>query len=97
MDPIAFRRRTSTSPTTAGSASLNAVVTAANWQPRVANSIKQTGDIVTGRGFGFGTPRHRRLRVGAVAEIEVNKKTGKITVTHIYGAVGRRPGGQPGR
>ena len=84
MDPIAFRRNNITDDRWL--ASMNAAVTAANWQPRVANSIKQTGDIVKGRGFGFG--RHGTAAYASgVAEITVNLKTGKITVTHLYGAV----------
>ena len=65
---------------------LDAVAAAAKWQPRVANSVRQTGNTVKGRGFSFG-----RHGVGAyaagVAEIEVNKRTGKITVRHIYNGV----------
>jgi len=65
---------------------LNAVVQASNWQPRVANSIEQTGDIVTGRGVSWG-PRTWPATFGAVVvEITVNKKTGKIRVNHIYAA-----------
>jgi CO/xanthine dehydrogenase Mo-binding subunit len=81
MDPIAFRRQNMSDDRWL--TAMNAAVTAANWQPRVANSVKQTGDVVTGRGFGFG--RHGSAAyAAAVAEIEVNKSTGKITVTNIY-------------
>jgi nicotinate dehydrogenase subunit B len=84
MDPIEFRRQNITDDRWL--APMNAAVAAANWQPRVANSVKQTGDVVTGRGFGFG--RHGTAAYAAsVAEIEVNMKTGKITATHIYGAI----------
>jgi len=38
--------------------------------------------VVTGRGVGFG--QFANSRVAAVADIELNKKTGKITVKHIY-------------
>jgi len=56
----------------------------ANWQPRVANSIKQTGTVRTGRGIGLGT--FGGSQAGAVVEISVNLKTGKITVDKAYSA-----------
>jgi nicotinate dehydrogenase subunit B len=84
MDPLEFRRRNISDPRWLGV--LNAAAQAANWQPRVANSVKQTGDVVTGRGFGFG--RHGTAAYAAgIVDIEVNKKTGKIVVKHIYNAV----------
>jgi nicotinate dehydrogenase subunit B len=81
MDPIAFNRLNISDDRWL--TAMNAAVTAAKWQPRVANSINQTGDVVTGRGFGFG--RHGTAGFSAaVVEIKVNKKTGVITATHIY-------------
>ena len=41
--------------------------------------------IVTGRGIGIGT--HLASYGAAVAEIEVNKDTGKIVAKHMYGAI----------
>ena len=52
-----------------------------NWQPRVAAS-KQTGNIVTGRGVALGT--FAGTPVANIAEIKVNKKTGKITPVTFY-------------
>jgi len=52
----------------------------------VANSLKQTGNVVTGRGYGSGT-HGTAAYAGAVVEIQVNKKTGKITATNIFNAV----------
>jgi CO/xanthine dehydrogenase Mo-binding subunit len=37
---------------------------------------------VTGRGFGFGT--FASTQIGMVADVEVNKKTGKIVAKHLY-------------
>jgi nicotinate dehydrogenase subunit B len=67
---------------------LNAVTQAANWQPRVSNSVKQTGNVVTGRGFAWSNVDSPKTyaQTAAVADIEVNKKTGKITVKHVYQA-----------
>jgi nicotinate dehydrogenase subunit B len=83
MDPIAFRRLNVSDDRWLGV--LNAAAQAANWQPRVAGSLKQTGDVVTGRGYGSGT-HGTAAYSGAVVEIEVNKKTGHIRATHIYNA-----------
>jgi nicotinate dehydrogenase subunit B len=55
---------------------------AANWQPRLANSVKQTGDVVKGRGIALGGFANSQAAV--VAEIEVNRKTGKIVAKHMY-------------
>ena len=57
---------------------------AANWQPRVANSVKQTGDVRTGRGLALGGFANSQAAV--VAEIEVNMKTGKIVAKHLTSA-----------
>jgi CO/xanthine dehydrogenase Mo-binding subunit len=86
LDPIAFRRL-NINPAGAESerwlTAMNAAVKAANWQPRVANSLKQTGNVVKGRGFAFS--RHGTAAYPAmIVEIAVNKQTGKITVEHAY-------------
>jgi len=84
LDPIEFRRRNISDDRRL--TAMNAAVTAANWKPRVSNSVKQTGNVVAGRGFAFG--RHGSAAyAGGVVEIEVNKKTGVIRATHIYNGV----------
>ncbi len=84
MDSIEFRRKNISDDRWL--TAMNAAVQAANWQTRVSNSVKQTGNVVKGRGFGFG--RHGSAAYAAgVAEIEVDKKTGVIRVLHIYNAV----------
>jgi CO/xanthine dehydrogenase Mo-binding subunit len=83
MDPIAFRRKNIDPATTAGArwlSVLDASTLAAGWKPKVSASNLKKGDVVTGRGFGFGT--FASSQVGVVADIEVNKKTGKIVVKH---------------
>jgi CO/xanthine dehydrogenase Mo-binding subunit len=64
---------------------LNGVAKAANWTPRVANSVKQTGNIRTGRGIAIGG--FASSQAANVAEIEVNMTSGKIVVKHAYTAV----------
>jgi len=84
MDPIAFRRLNIDGTNVLGArwlSVLDAVTIAAGWKPKVAASNLKSGDVVTGRGFGFGT--FASSQSGVVADIEVNKKTGKITVKHL--------------
>jgi nicotinate dehydrogenase subunit B len=85
MDPVAFRRQNIDGTTTAGArwlAVLDGATLAAGWKPKVAASNLQSGNIVTGRGFGFGT--FASSQVGMVADVQVNKKSGKILVKHLY-------------
>jgi CO/xanthine dehydrogenase Mo-binding subunit len=85
MDPIAFRRQNIDGTAVAGArwlAVMDAATIAAGWQPKVANSITQTGNLRTGRGFGFGT--FASSQVGIVADVQVNMQTGKILAKHLY-------------
>jgi CO/xanthine dehydrogenase Mo-binding subunit len=86
MDPIEFRRQNvSKTNTQRYLGVLDALVTASGWQARLAASSLSDGDVVTGRGVSAG-PRSKPLSFsGVVVEIEVNKKTGKIRVEHVYG------------
>jgi CO/xanthine dehydrogenase Mo-binding subunit len=87
MDPYEFRLKNITSATIAGGVNqwrdtLVGVAQAANWKPRVAFSVKQTGKIRTGRGIALGG--FAGSQSGIVAEIEVNVKSGKIVAKHMY-------------
>jgi nicotinate dehydrogenase subunit B len=87
IDPYAFRQRNIKDERWLGV--LDAVAQAAKWTPRRAalNSpdTKANAQIVSGLGIGLGT--HLTSYGGAVAEIEVNKRTGKVEVRHMYGAI----------
>jgi nicotinate dehydrogenase subunit B len=100
-DPLEFRRRNMTG-NHAWLRVLEAVASASKWQPRPAANRLSRAHVVTGRGFGFGTHvlggglRGPKLDfktldpttpAAAIVEIEVNKKTGKITVKHVYAAI----------
>jgi CO/xanthine dehydrogenase Mo-binding subunit len=85
MDPIAFRRLNIDGTTTAGArwlAVMDAATITAGWKPKVAASNLKSDNVVTGRGFGFGL--FASTQVGIVADVEVNKKTGKIVAKHVY-------------
>ena len=72
---------------------LNAVTKAANWQPRVSG-IEPVGrerrHAAAGSPGRTSTTRSTMAQTAAIADIEVNKKTGKITVKHVYQAAERR-------
>jgi CO/xanthine dehydrogenase Mo-binding subunit len=63
---------------------LNAVAKLADWKPRVAASQLESGNVVSGRGLAVGGLNGTWSAV--VADIKVNKRTGKIHVTDLYGA-----------
>jgi CO/xanthine dehydrogenase Mo-binding subunit len=83
MDPWLFRQRNIKDERWLGV--LNAVAQAAGWKPRPAASSLSNAKIVTGRGIGIGT--HLASYGAAVAEIEVNRETGRIVAKHMYGAI----------
>jgi len=64
---------------------LDAAAKASNWTPRLAASNVAHGKTVTGRGIGMGT--HLASYGAAVAEIEIDKDTGKVIARQLYGAV----------
>jgi CO/xanthine dehydrogenase Mo-binding subunit len=83
IDPLEFRRRNIAGERWLGV--LNAAAAAAGWTPRVAASSLSDAEVVTGRGIGIGT--HHVSFGAAVAEIEVNKRTGVIVAKKLYGAL----------
>lgn len=83
MDPLEFRRRNIGDQRWLGV--LEAAAKAADWKPRVMGSNRKDQEIVTGRGLGLGT--HHVSYGAAVADIEVNRRTGVITVKKLYGAL----------
>jgi CO/xanthine dehydrogenase Mo-binding subunit len=83
MDPVAFRKLNVSNPRWRGV--LDAVAQASKWKPRVAASQSKRGQILTGRGVALGT--HYVSFGAAAAEIQVNRKTGQVRVTHLYGAL----------
>jgi CO/xanthine dehydrogenase Mo-binding subunit len=96
IDPVAFRIQNVTQGNNMPIgqtkdqllAVLNAVTKAANYQPRVSASNLSDADVVTGRGVAWSNVDSPKTyaQTAAIADIEVNKKTGKITVKHIYQA-----------
>ncbi len=83
LDPYEFRRRNIKNDRWLGV--LDAAAKAANWTARPAASNLSKSKTVTGRGIGMGT--HLASYGAAVAEIEIDKETGKVVAKHLYGAV----------
>jgi CO/xanthine dehydrogenase Mo-binding subunit len=52
------------------------------WQSRVASTQRGSGPVVKGRGIALGS--FAGTPVANVADVQVNTKTGKITVLHLY-------------
>jgi nicotinate dehydrogenase subunit B len=77
-DPIDFRVRHLNDPR--GVELLQRLAALANWQPMQPRSPGD-GGVVSGRGVAFVKYEMVRTYVGAVADVEVNKKTGRIRVT----------------
>lgn len=82
MDPCEFRQHNMIDERWLGV--LNAVTQAAGWTPRKARETSGTR-LVSGRGIALGT--HTSSYAAAVADIEVDRDTGKIVAKHMYGAL----------
>jgi nicotinate dehydrogenase subunit B len=83
VDAYEFRRRNIKDDRWLGV--LDAAAKAANWQPAPPARNVSNAKVTRGRGIGLGT--HLTSYGGAVAEIEVNRETGKVAVKHMYGAI----------
>jgi nicotinate dehydrogenase subunit B len=89
-DPVEFRMRMLTAGTgddngfrkARSIAVLKAATEKYGWQPRSApNSARRNGDILTGRGVAY-TYRNQTV-VAEIAEVEVNRKTGRVWVKRL--------------
>ena len=83
LDPLDFRRKNIGDQRWLGV--LNAAAAAAGWTPKVSGSSLSSAEVVTGRGIGLGT--HHVSYGAAVADIEVNRRTGNIVAKRVYAAL----------
>jgi nicotinate dehydrogenase subunit B len=86
-DPVAFRLKYVTAPRDA--AVIKAAAEKSGWQPR-SGARDRSGDVLPGRGIAYA--QRNGTIVAVVAEIEVEKKTGRIrakkfTVAHDCGLI----------
>ncbi len=61
---------------------LSAVAELAGWRPRLAASALSGAEVVAGRGIAIGG--FARSQTGVVAEIELDRRSGKIVARHMY-------------
>ena len=85
-DPVAFRLRYLREPRDI--AVVKAAAEAAGWQPRPSPHPDRTGDTLVGRGIAYA--QRSGAVVAIVAEVEIDRRTGKIwakkfTVAHDCG------------
>jgi nicotinate dehydrogenase subunit B len=83
MDALEFRRRNIGDARWLGV--LDAAARAAGWTPRLAGASLSNTEVASGRGIGLGT--HHVSYGAAVAEIEVNRRTGEIIVKRVCAAL----------
>ena len=88
MDPVEFRLRYVTEPRDV--AVIKAAAEKAGWQTRPSPRKDQSGDKVSGRGIAYA--QRGPTRVAVIAEVEVDRATGKIwarkfTVAHDCGQI----------
>ena len=88
VDPIEFRLRHVKEARDI--AVIKAAAEKAGWQPRQSPRKDQTGDKVSGRGIGYAS--RNGTRVAVIAEVEVDRRSGKIwarkfTVAHDCGQI----------
>jgi nicotinate dehydrogenase subunit B len=77
-DPVAFRLKYLKDKR--GIAVIEAAAKQAQWTPRPASGAKPAGEVLTGRGIAFA--RRKNTRVAVIAEVEVNRRTGRIWPRH---------------
>ena len=86
--PLAFRLQNmltdSTEPALVGRPPGGGARRRAGSRGSPGSNLGRSGNIVTGRGIANG--HHGGAYAAVVADVPVNKKTGKISVTHLYGA-----------
>jgi len=81
VDPLEFRLKNLNDPR--GAELLEALAKLAAWKPR-ASQVAASGDVARGRGLAYIKYDLVRTYVGAIADVEVNLKTGKVLVTKFY-------------
>jgi nicotinate dehydrogenase subunit B len=80
-DPYEFRKRNIADERWLGV--LDAAANAAKWTP--TRTPSRSGTVLAGRGIGLGT--HLQSWGGAVADVDVDTSTGRVTIRHLYGAL----------
>jgi nicotinate dehydrogenase subunit B len=77
-DPVAFRLAHMKDPR--ARAVIEKVAAMANWKPG------EPGSLTRGRGIGFSKYKNLACYVACVADVEVDRASGKVRVTHVWSA-----------
>lgn len=80
-DPAEFRLRYLKDPR--GIAVIRAAMKLSGWQARPGSNAGQSGEMASGRGISYVRYNNATTYVAAVAEVQVNRKTGEVQVTKI--------------
>ena len=99
-DPVAFRLKMLQARTDDDSgfkrarsiACIKAAAEKFGWDPRPSPKPRGSGDILTGRGIAYAY--RSQTVVAEIAEVEVNRKTGRIWVKRLVMCARLRPGDQ---
>lgn len=83
-DPVEYRLRLMPADDPRGREVLERVARLANWQARPSPQRDRSGEILRGRGVTYCKYELVRTYVAAVAEVEVNRRTGEIRVTRFF-------------
>lgn len=82
QDPVAFRLRYLTDERSR--AVVDKVTQLARWQARPAYRAPTSGRIARGRGFSYIRYQNEHTYVAMVADVAVDRVTGKVRVEHVY-------------
>jgi CO/xanthine dehydrogenase Mo-binding subunit len=80
-DPFEFRLKNLNDPR--GAELLRKLMQLSQWQPQTARTA-QSGDVVSGRGVAYTKYELVRTYVGVVADVDVDRRTGKIRVKKFH-------------
>ncbi|MFC6049027.1 molybdopterin cofactor-binding domain-containing protein, partial [Methylobacterium hispanicum] len=81
-DPLEYRLRALKDPR--GIAVLERVAEIAGWQARPSPAADMSGDVLRGRGLSYVKYELNRTYVAGVAEVEVDRRTGRIRVPRFF-------------
>ena len=80
-DPVEFRLQSLKDAR--GAECIDRCVKLAKWTPR-KSAARDSGEVAKGRGFSYIKYELVRTYVAVVADVEVNRRTGQVRVTHFY-------------
>lgn len=81
-DPVAFRRKYLDDKR--GLELIDRLVALSKWEGKPTAQVKQAGNLLKGRGMSYVKYELVRTYVGAVADVEIDRTTGKVSVPRFY-------------